>query len=88
MIRKSALLLILGVLLLQEAAAFEYPLSSEQVREAYFLGRDVNNRGKFFSRYIHLLKIQEIMLSHGRWHQRRLRIWRMPFIRRVRWQQI
>ena len=57
MIRKSALLLILGALLLREAAAFEYPLSPEQVREAYFLGRDVDNRGEFFGRYIHLLKI-------------------------------
>jgi len=42
-------------LLARPALAFTYPLSSEQVREAYFLGRDVEKRQSFFSKYIHIL---------------------------------
>jgi hypothetical protein len=40
-------------LLAQATVALTHPLSSEQVREAYFLGRDPERRGNFFSKYIH-----------------------------------
>jgi hypothetical protein len=36
--------------------AFTHRLSSEQVRDAYFLGRDPEKRGSFFDAYIHYLK--------------------------------
>lgn len=56
MIRRIPLLLVLGALLLPGAAAFRYPLSSEQVREAYFLGRDADRRQAFFDKYVHYPK--------------------------------
>jgi hypothetical protein len=55
MIRKIALPLILCALLVPDARAFEYPLSPEQVREGYFLGRNPEKRQIFFSKYIHIL---------------------------------
>jgi hypothetical protein len=41
------------------ALAFTHRLSSEEVREAYFLGQNVEDRQKFFDQYIHLLKVRE-----------------------------
>jgi hypothetical protein len=55
MIRKIALPLILYALLVPDARAFHYPLSPEQVREAYFLGRNTDDRPTFFGKYLHTL---------------------------------
>lgn len=41
------------------ALAFTHRLSSEEVREAFFLGQNADNRKKFFDQYIHLLKVHE-----------------------------
>ncbi len=35
------------------ALAFHHHLSPEDVREAYFIGRDQNHRGAFFANYVH-----------------------------------
>jgi hypothetical protein len=53
MIGKIALPLILCALLVPDARAFHYPLSPEEVREAYFLGRNPGDRPAFFGKYIH-----------------------------------
>lgn len=61
-VRATALGCVLGcaVLLAAGAAlAFTHQLSSEEVREAYFLGRNVDDRKKFFDQYIHLLRVHE-----------------------------
>jgi len=56
---KIALLLILCTFLVADARAFRYPLSTEQVDEAYDLGRNPDERESFFEKYIHYLKVQE-----------------------------
>jgi hypothetical protein len=56
MIRKITLLLILCTFLVADARAFTHRLSSEQVREAYFIGRDPEKRQSFFDKYIHYPK--------------------------------
>jgi hypothetical protein len=52
--RVSAFLLVLGIAL--PALAFEYPLSSTSVRDAYFIGKRTPSRNAdFFSNYTHFL---------------------------------
>src|ERR1700730_4480105 len=59
MIRKIVLPLILCALLVPDARAFHYPLSPEEVREAYFLGRNTSDRPAFFAKYIHTLALPD-----------------------------
>jgi hypothetical protein len=48
----SLSILLLAVLIAQPAAAYNYPLSPEAIREAYFLGKgDPNKRADVLSRY-------------------------------------
>jgi hypothetical protein len=63
LMRILALVLTACVALPRAAWAFAHRLSPEQVREAYFLGRDVEARHKFFDRYIHLLRVHETGLD-------------------------
>jgi hypothetical protein len=61
-VRATALGCVLGCALLVAAGAalaFTHRLSSEEVREAYFLGQNVEDRQKFFDHYIQLLKVHE-----------------------------
>jgi len=61
-VRATALAGVLGCvvsLAAGAALAFTHRLVSEEVREAYFLGRNVDDRKKFFDDYIHLLKLHE-----------------------------
>jgi hypothetical protein len=50
---RSACAFVACALIAQIASALTYPLSPEQVREAYSLGRDPEKRQAFFSKYIH-----------------------------------
>ena len=52
-VRRWSLLLVLPALMIVEPAlAYDYPLSSEAVREAYFLGSgDPNKRAQFYEQY-------------------------------------
>jgi hypothetical protein len=59
MIRKIALPLILCAILVPDARAFYYPLSSEQVREAYLLGHNTDDRAVFFAKYLHTLPLPD-----------------------------
>src|SRR5271155_5886204 len=44
--------LLLAMLIAQPAFAYNYPLSPEAIREAYFLGKgDANRRADFFGKY-------------------------------------
>jgi hypothetical protein len=54
-VRVGAAVLALSVLATPAAQAFLYPLTTMQVRDAYFLGRTTDNSKliKFFDRYIH-----------------------------------
>lgn len=54
-VRIGALGLSLSFLASQNAAAFNYPLQEEQVREAYFLGRttDGEKLTDFYKQYVH-----------------------------------
>src|SRR5713226_9338870 len=54
-IRIGAFALGLCFLASQNAAAFNYPLQQEHVREAYFLGRTTNNEKliDFYKQYVH-----------------------------------
>jgi hypothetical protein len=51
----GAVVLSASLVLTQKARAFAYPLGSEEIREAYFLGRTTDNEKivKFFDDYIH-----------------------------------
>ncbi len=53
MTRTAALALLLCAFLAPPALAFHDHLSPEQVREAYFIGRDQNQRDAFFAKYVH-----------------------------------
>jgi hypothetical protein len=51
--RWELLIFLLVVLVAQPVAAFDYPLSSESIRQAYFLGSgDPDKRALFFEKYI------------------------------------
>jgi hypothetical protein len=51
-------ILLPALLIAQPALAFEYPLSSEAIREAYFLGRgDSGKMRDFFEKYKHHLPV-------------------------------
>lgn len=50
---RTALLLLLCALIAPPALAFHDHLSPEQVRDAYFIGRDQNHRDAFFANYAH-----------------------------------
>jgi hypothetical protein len=50
---KALVPLFVCVLVATPALAFHRQLSPEQVREAYFIGRDQNHRDAFFAKYAH-----------------------------------
>jgi hypothetical protein len=51
-LRWGLLLLLPALLIVEPAGAYDYPLSSEAIREAYFLGSgDPNKRAQFFEKY-------------------------------------
>jgi len=61
-VRATALVGVLGCALLLAAGAalaFTHRLSSEEVRAAFFLGQNVDDRKEFFDQYIHLLKVHD-----------------------------
>jgi len=53
MIRTIALPLLLCAAVAPAALAFHHHLSPEDVRNAYFIGRDPNRQDAFFSKYLH-----------------------------------
>lgn len=59
MIRRASFAFAACALLAWATLAFTYRLSPEQVREAYFLGRDPEKRQGFFNKYIHFLKLPD-----------------------------
>lgn len=59
MIRRITLPLLLCALAAPAALAFHHHLSPEQVREAYFIGRDQNRQGSFFDKYLHAPQLSD-----------------------------
>jgi hypothetical protein len=58
--RPVLLILLLAAMTAQPMLAFEYPLSSEAIREAYFLGRgNPDKKNAFFEKYRHNLPVPE-----------------------------
>jgi hypothetical protein len=57
--RTLAFLVAIWVLSSGAAWAFTHRLVSEQVREAYFVGQNVDNRQAFFDQYVHYPKAAE-----------------------------
>ncbi len=57
--RIAALPLLASIFLASPAFAFHRHLSPAQIREAYFIGRDGNRSGAFFSNYIHSPKLPD-----------------------------
>jgi hypothetical protein len=57
MTRIAALLLLVCVLFAPPALTLYHHLTPEQVREAYFIGRDQGRRDAFFANYVHSPKL-------------------------------
>jgi|ERR1700691_2111677 hypothetical protein len=52
LVRWGLPILLLALMIAQTARAYNYPLSPEAIREAYFLGKgDPNKRAEFFDKY-------------------------------------
>jgi hypothetical protein len=58
--RSGLSVLLLALMAAQPALAFDYPLSPEAIREAYFLGKQsLEKRQEFFQQYKHSLPVPE-----------------------------
>jgi hypothetical protein len=53
LIHRAAVVLSVGIFCASSVLAMTYPLTTEEVREAYFLGRNPEKRLAFLSKYVH-----------------------------------